>query len=263
MIVVKKDFKNYLNLFWSSGGLKRDDNILIHSNLKNLILLLRKKKFSFKVEDIIYNLLDYLGPKATLIFPTFTFNFTSSKFFSVSETKSEMGIMSETARKLCKKNRTWHPIYSFAILGNVPKDQILKKNYSALGQDSMFGWLIENEGKVAVIDLNDQECMTIYHHIEEMNNVEWRCLKSFEGLYKDWNLKQTKIKAKTFVRKDKNRIVTDVGGMQKYLMDRDYYFCQNNKSTKGIRSIKSVIIKKNVEKILKKGIAKGLLYSTK
>ena len=51
--------------------------------------------------------------------------------------------------------------------------------------------------------------------------------------------------------------------MQKYLMDRDYYFCQNNKSTKGIRSIKSVIIKKNVEKILKKGIAKGLLYSTK
>ena len=38
MIIINKDFKNYLNLFWSSGGLKRDDNVLIHSNLKNLIL---------------------------------------------------------------------------------------------------------------------------------------------------------------------------------------------------------------------------------
>ena len=244
MIIINKDFKNYLNLFWSSGGLKRDDNVLIHSNLKNLILFLKKEKLSFKVEDIIYNLLDYLGPKATLIFPTFTFNFTSSKFFSVSKSKSEMGIMSETARKLSENNRTWHPIYSFAILGNVPKDQILKNNYSALGEDSMFGWLIKNEGKIAVIDLNDQECMTMYHHIEEINNVDWRYFKYFEGLYEDWNFKKKKVKAKTFVRKDKNKIITDVSGMQKYLMDRNYYFCQNNHSVKGIRSIDSNVIKK-------------------
>ena len=65
-----------------------------------------------------------------------------------------------------------------------------------------------------------------------------------------------KVKAKTFVRKDKNKIITDVSGMQKYLMDRNYYFCQNNHSVKGIRSIDSNVIK-NVEEILNKGKLKA------
>ena len=52
-------------------------------------------------------------------------SFVSTKFFSIKKTKSETGVMSEIARKLSKNNRTWHPVYSFAILGNVPKDQIL------------------------------------------------------------------------------------------------------------------------------------------
>ena len=113
------------------------------------------------------------------------------------------------------------------------------------------------------IDLNDQDCMTIYHHIEEINNVNWRSSKSFDGIYEGWDLKKKNVTAKMFVRKDKDKIITNVTGMQKYLMDKDYYLCQNKNSTEGIRSIESNKLKEGVEEIINKGKAEGLLYLSK
>ena len=263
MSLIKNNFSNYLYSLWTAGGIKRGDKLLIHSNLKNILLDLKKKKFSFTVEDIIFNLLDFLGQEGTLIFPSFSFKFVDSKFFSLKKTKSEMGIMSETARKLAKQNRTWNPIYSFSILGNVPNAEIKKKNYSALGNKSIFNWIIQNDGKIILIDLADQNSMTIYHHIEEINNADWRFHKIFEGNYIDWNENRTLVKAKTFVRKDKDAITTNVLGMQNYLMEKKLYFCQFKNSIKGIRSIKAKVVKTSVEKILKNNGAEGMLYTTK
>ena len=93
--------------------------------------------------------------------------------------------------------------------------------------------------------------MTIYHHIEEMNNVTWRFHKIFKGTYIDWDQKKTEVEASTFVRKDIFKINTNVNGMQKYFMKNNLYVCQNKGSTNGIRSIDAKIVKIHVEKIFK------------
>ena len=87
MSISKTEFKDFLNSYWKSGGINKNDNVLIHSNLKNLIFILKRKNFSFQVEDIIMNLLDFLGPRSTLIFPTFTFIFVSS--FSIDSIQTQ------------------------------------------------------------------------------------------------------------------------------------------------------------------------------
>jgi len=51
-------FNNFLNELWVEGGIRRNDNILLHSNMAPLLFKLKKKKFIFKVEDILFNLIN-------------------------------------------------------------------------------------------------------------------------------------------------------------------------------------------------------------
>ena len=38
-----------------------------------------------------------------------------------------MGVLSEVFRVKAKKNRSWHPVYSFAVFGSLPGDYLAKK----------------------------------------------------------------------------------------------------------------------------------------
>lgn len=252
-------FNNFLNELWVEGGIRRNDNILLHSNMAPLLFKLKKKKFIFKVEDILFNLINYLGPSGSLILPTFFFKFSEKKFFSRLKTKSEMGKLSEIALNEFPYKRTWHPVYSFIVIGNVPESEILKKNYSALGKDSIFNWLLQVNGKIAILDLNDQNSMTFYHFIEELNQVSYREFKNLKGSYEDWGNEKYKVDAKIFVRK--KNILTDVHNMEKILWENNCYNAAKKFNYSGLRSCNMNKVKIEVEKIINKNKAEGILYN--
>ncbi|TDA70079.1 MAG: hypothetical protein D9V47_03140 [Clostridia bacterium] len=60
-----------------------------------------------------------------------------------------------------------HPIYSFAVIGALSERFHGVDNFSGNGAGSPFGILCELDGKIAVLDLDDQNSMTFYHHIEQ------------------------------------------------------------------------------------------------
>ena len=92
-----------------------------------------------------------------------------------------MGLLSEFFRKNFSTIRTGHPVYSFGAYGK--KANFFKNinNFSAYSADSPFGILRKLDGKIAILDLDDQNSMTFYHHIEEQNNAHWRFLKKFSA----------------------------------------------------------------------------------
>lgn len=251
-------FNKFLNEFWSQGGIIKNDNLLLHSNMLPLLLKLKKKNFNFVVKDILDNLIDYLGPNGSLILPSFFFKFSKEKFFSRLKTKSEMGKLSEIARVCFPQKRTWHPVYSFIAIGNVPESEILKINYSALGKESIFNWLLKVDGKIGILDLDDQNSMTFYHFVEEVNSVPYREMKYLSGNYEDWNNKKYNVKAQIFVRK--KNILTDVHNMEKILWRKNLYKSQKKLSRSGLRSCNANQVKFEVEKVLNQNKAKGILY---
>ena len=254
-------FNSFLNNYFSSAGLEKNDKILLHSNLKNLYKSLKKLEYNFIIDDILNFLIDFLGNKGTLILPSFNFDFCKNGVYSCLHTKSQMGILSETARIKAQKNKTWHPVYSFSLFGNIPKIELEKKNYSALGKDSIFNWLTNNDGKIGIIDLSDQNSMTYYHHVEELMNANWRFHKEFPGKYEDFSKNISQVKAKIFVRKIEEGVVTNVNKMEKILWSKNLYTAHHNNSKKGFRTIRAKAIKTEVEKIILEGKAEGILYN--
>jgi aminoglycoside 3-N-acetyltransferase len=253
-------FTQFLKSYFSSVDLHKNDKLLLHSNMKNLYRSLKKLKYEFKTDDILSFLIDFLGNNGTLILPTFNFDFCNKGNYSCLKSKSQVGALSEAARIKAKRNKTWHPVYSFVLFGNIPKDEVLKSNYSALGADSIFNWLTNNNGKIGIIDLSDQNSMTFYHHVEELMHANWRFHKEFIGKYEDFNNVIAEIKTKIFVRKLEENVKTDVIGMEKILWSKNIYSAQHNNSHKGFRIAKAKDIKTEVEKIIREGNAEGILY---
>lgn len=246
-----------------NGGLNKNDVVMLHSNIGPLFKFLKKQKYNFEVKDIAECIMEYFSSNGTLIIPTFNFEFCKGKSFSLKNTPSKMGVLSEEFRIISQKNRTWHPVYSFSIFGKIPKRQIENRNYSAFGEESVFHWLFERNGKIAVLDLPDQNSMTFYHYVEQKLNVEWRFHKNFNADYIDFDNKLFKnLKASIFVRKiEKNfEILTDVNGMQKILFAKDLYISEKSNSTQGLRSIRTKEIFKEVETVIKNDLGEGTLY---
>ena len=250
----------YLCEFLKNGNINKNDRLIFHSDIRILYKDLIKKKFKFTLNDIADHFIEYIGNKGTLIIPTFNFNFCNGENFSIKNTKSQMGVLSEVFRKKAGKNRSWHPVYSFVIFGNIPMDYLNKKNYSAYGKSSLFHWLTLSDGKIAIVDLPDQNSMTYYHHVEELMNASWRYHKDFEGDYINFDNIKEKTAARIFVRKLSDGIVTDVKNMEKILWKKRLYKSKNNFSQKGCRSIKVQDLKKEVTHIINSNKAEGILY---
>lgn len=162
-------------------GVEKGDTLLVHSSYKSF----------GEVEDgpqtVIRALEAALGAEGTLIMPTFNFDFNKGIPWDVRMTPSRMGILTEFVRKDPRSKRVFHPFYSFAILGR-HTDMLGSLRYkSAYERDSVFGKLRDLDGKIMVIGLSYNDSMTFFHHIEQMEGVDYRFLKQFTGEVTDEN----------------------------------------------------------------------------
>tara|TARA_A100001015_G_scaffold314299_1_gene423439 strand:+ start:4163 stop:4948 length:786 start_codon:yes stop_codon:yes gene_type:complete len=247
----------------SSGGLKKNDKVLLHSNIKPLYKYLKKLNYKFEIEDIVDCIIEYFNSNGTIIIPAFNFDFCQGTLYDSKNTVSQMGALSEVFRKKAKNNRSWHPVYSFSIHGNIPDDYLNFINYDAFGRKSMFHWLDENNGKIAILDLPDQNSMTFYHYAEQTFKAKWRYHKTFRADYINFEGKKTKnLETTIFVRKIEKdfRILTDVSGMQKRLEEKELYKSKIKNSITGLRSINVKDVMNEVELVIKGNIAEGILY---
>jgi aminoglycoside 3-N-acetyltransferase len=158
-------------------GVKEGDTLLVHSSYKSL------GEIDGGPGTVIRALEAAVGTDkdGTLIMPTFNFDFNKGAPWDVRTTPSKMGILTEFVRKDPRAKRVFHPFYSFAILGKHAEMLGSLRYKSAYERNSIFGKLRDLDGKIMVIGLAYNDSMTFFHHIEQMEGVDYRFLKQFTG----------------------------------------------------------------------------------
>jgi aminoglycoside 3-N-acetyltransferase len=246
---------------WKSSGLEEGDTVLIHSNIKRTIEEYRRNKVDASPRDILTSFLDVIGDKGTLILPLFNFDFTKGVPFDIRTSESQMGALTEIGRKFKGAVRTGHPIYSFAVIGYKASEFIGIDNVGGYAEDSPFGVLKKLNGKIGSLDLDDQNSMTFYHHVEEVKRVDYRYFKSFTGQYTDV-LGDTKNKTyELYVRDVERGVLTDVNPAGELMWSAGLYEGFRPRVGSGLRLINSRSMFDFVEDLIESGRALGTLYS--
>jgi aminoglycoside 3-N-acetyltransferase len=164
-----------------SLGVTEGDTLLVHSSYKSF------GEVDGGPATVNRALEAALGVEGTLIMPTFNFDFNKGSPWDVRTTPSKMGVLTELVRTDPRAKRVFHPFYSFAILGRHAGMLGSLRYKSAYERDSVFGKLRDLDGKIMVIGLSYNNSMTFFHHIEQMEGVDYRFLKQFTGEVTDEN----------------------------------------------------------------------------
>jgi aminoglycoside 3-N-acetyltransferase len=175
-------FENLIDGF-RELGVKEGDTLLVHSSYKSL------GEVDGGPQAVIRALETVLGTDkdGTLIMPTFNFDFNKGVPWDVRKTRSKMGALTEIVRTDPRAKRVFHPFYSFAVLGKHAEMLGSLRYKSAYERNSVFGKLRDLDGKIMVIGLAYNDSMTFFHHIEQMEGVDYRFLKQFTGEVTDEN----------------------------------------------------------------------------
>lgn len=245
---------------WRQAGVHEGDTLLVHSSIKRTVRRHLRMGVSLTPQDILRSFLEALGPYGTLILPLFNFDFTKGVAFNISTTPSHMGALTEAGRTHPLAVRTGHPIYSFAAIGFAAERFREIDNFSGYGSDSPFAVLREMNGRIAVLDLPDQNSMTFYHHVEEMHNVEYRYHKTFTADYIDKNGNTSPKTYGLFVRNIEDRVLTHVDPAGELLWDAGLYSGSRPNEGAGLRTILAQDMYAFVSSIIATGKAKNYLY---
>ncbi len=245
---------------WGECGISSGDMVLVHSSLSRTLRQQIKAGQAVKPNHILESFLRAVGPEGTLILPIFNFDFTKGVPFDIRTTPSQMGALTETGRLWSSAVRTGHPIYSFAVIGKQAPHFSSVVNFSGYGADSPFAMLRSFEGKIAVLNLPDQNSMTFYHHVEEMAKAPYRFHKNFRGLYTDLDGKSEEKEFRLFVRDLDHGVITDVHLMEEHLWKLGLYKgCQRGQGC-GLRTISANAIYHATMDVIKSGKAEGMLF---
>ena len=173
-------FKTEFNKILNQLEIKKNDKILVNSNILKIISKFKSKNLP---QLIIKCLKNKVSSKGTLLFPAFNWNFCKGKTFDYKKTKSNTGALSNLSLNMKDFKRSINPIYSFNVYGKDKRKIISMKHKSCFGFDSPFGYLIENKGKNLFIDLDYKDYLTFVHVAEEKVGVNYRYIRKFKGNY--------------------------------------------------------------------------------
>jgi len=203
-------FEQLLNGF-RELGVQEGDTLLVHSSYKSL------GEVYDGPHTVIRALEAALGPEGTLIMPTFNFDFNKGAPWDVRTTPSKMGVLTELVRTDPRAKRVFHPFYSFAILGKHAEMLGSLRYKSSYERNSVFGKLRDLDGKIMVIGLSYTNSMTFFHHIEQMEGVDYRFLKQFTGEVTDENGNTYTDTFEMLVRDIDKGVITEVDPMGKLM----------------------------------------------
>lgn len=156
----------------SRSGIKRGDDLLIHSSFKSL------GQVEGGIETLIEAIVSHLGDRGTLLMPALSFvtvNNPESNFtFDILNTPSCVGAVTEFFRKYDGVVRSMHPTHSVAVLG-YRQQEYTEGHYlddEPVGENSPFRLLSHFGGKVLMLGCGTRS-NTSMHGVEEMARVPY------------------------------------------------------------------------------------------
>lgn len=176
-------------------GIKCGDTLCVHSELIGFGLpAIRNNDY---LDLLIKIFMSVVGDEGTLLMPTFTYSFCKGEKYSVSDTPSTVGILTEFFRNYEEVYRTKHPIFSFAVWGKRKKD-FLDTGFDAFGINSVFDKMMSENNKIVMFGA--AKGYTCYHQAEQIVGVKHRYFKEFTGFVIDKDNEATEITVPYYVR---------------------------------------------------------------
>jgi aminoglycoside 3-N-acetyltransferase len=260
-MIKSKPTLEFLLKRWQASKIEPGDTVLLHSDVVRTLLVLRRRHLESHPEIVLESFLELLR-EGTLLLPAFNFQFTTGATFDIRNSVSEMGLLTEVARQDSRAVRSGHPIYSFSAFGkNKGLFQGLE-NHSGYGPDSPFAILRELDGKIAVLDIPDERCMTFIHHVEEMHTAPYRYHKEFTGPYIDASGRSMIRSFSLFVRNLERGVETDVKPLGDRLSLEGAYTGDPPLIDSGFRAIRAKALYNYTSKIINDEEAEGMLYKS-
>ncbi len=152
--------------------------VLIHSDIMKgfPIKLTDRNKFLSSHAELLISLYN----NAALWVPVFNYNFCKGDVFSIQETPSQLGVLSEYFRKNISNWRTPTPVFSFSGVGQKPECE-LKPDLDPFDDNSAFH-LFNNHDSLIMHYGSELKHTTIIHYIERISGkLVYRYDKSFSG----------------------------------------------------------------------------------
>ncbi|MBO05632.1 MAG: hypothetical protein CMI58_01075 [Parcubacteria group bacterium] len=178
--------KDYIISALKELGLKQGEDLMVHSGLGEIGKLADIKDGN-KLGNIIIDLMIDLIKPGTLIFPVYSYSFCNKEEFNPKESLSTVGALTNIFWKRKDSIRSLHPIFSIAAIGKDAEHYTEIKNNVCFGKETFFDRLVESHVKVLGFGTRLVAALTLLHHTEQMNNVPYRYIKSFEGSIRTGN----------------------------------------------------------------------------
>lgn len=190
----KLKISNKLDFLFKKLDIKKGDNIIFHSNTAGIYQY--KEKLNKKTCDLFLKfILNYIGPKGTLLIPTYNYRFTEREDYDRKKSKCQVGMFGNILLKKYFKSRTFAPIFNHLVFGKLKKDLFNCDYQEVFGDKSIFSKMYENNFKI-ICFCCPVNAMTFIHFIEKKMNVNYRFNKYFWG-----SIEKKKIKIKYYVGK--------------------------------------------------------------
>jgi aminoglycoside 3-N-acetyltransferase len=133
-------------------------------------------------ETVVDALLDVVGAGGTVCVPSFVFSLTkeTNPIFDVAKTPSEMGAISEAARRRTEARRSAHLIHSIAAIGPAAEEITRVQGPSAWACDGPFWQLHERDAKIVLLGVPYLRC-TYFHVVEQLVQTPKRVFREIEA----------------------------------------------------------------------------------
>lgn len=177
----KKYFYTDITQAFSTLGIKREDRLFVHSDLKSFGRTNPGISKNEYVDAFILALMKLVGPNGTIVVPTFSYSFCKKEVFDVEQSRSTIGILTEQFRKMKDVVRTCEPIFSTAVWGQ-NKDYYAKVGRNCFGENSIFHKIYLDNFKILFI--GETFDITYMHFVEQKYPVPYRYMKNFSGQLK-------------------------------------------------------------------------------
>lgn len=166
-----EDFKNL--------GIKRDDNVFIHSSMKSI------GDVEGGADTVLDVFCDYLAEFGNIALPSHSWDAIGSEhnLFDPDKEPSCVGILTEMFRKRKGVLRSLHPTHSIAIMGKDAEEFIKDEHLTntPCGRTGCWGKLLDMDFKIMFLGCGTK-CNTYLHGVEEWLNVPGRITDGYQKL---------------------------------------------------------------------------------
>lgn len=133
------------------------------------------------VESLLDLLIDIVGPKRTLIMPTFARGFVDG-VADLDNEKSTTGAFSECFRKRPESKRTKSAFFPFSVQGPDSQELFNLTPRHAWGEGSVYEWFEKKDGLFLMLGTHPTHCSYL-HRIELLlaDKINYRYNKTFQG----------------------------------------------------------------------------------